>query len=146
MGGRMRGDGVIGIGLLGLCAFMAWRTSLISAVGTSGSAGPTLIPWMMIGGIAILSVCLIFRDPAGRPVPARLSRAAMLRIAGLLVLLIAYAAAFSTLGYLVSTLVTFVAGLALFGERRPLVLLLVPAAVTVAVYFGFTRMLNVWLP
>ena len=87
---------------------------------------------------------------AGSPAPAQgiemPDRATLGRMAVFLAILIAYAAAFMTLGYLPSTLAVFVAGLWLFGERRPLVLILVPVAVTAVVYLGFTRFLNVWLP
>lgn len=56
------------------------------------------------------------------------TRRTLVRMGLMALLLVAYAAAFEPLGYLVSTLVTFVLGLLLFNERRPLVLILVPLA------------------
>lgn len=149
---RQRSDVIIGAGLLGLCAFMAWRTSLMRPVGTGSGPGPTLIPWIVIGGIAFLSLCLIVRAMRGTAATAAgdgaigLSHNAMIRLACLAVLLVGYSIAFTMIGYLASTVLVFIAALALFGERRPFVMLLVPAAVTGAIYWGFTQLLNVWLP
>ncbi|MCJ8141039.1 tripartite tricarboxylate transporter TctB family protein [Falsirhodobacter halotolerans] len=149
---RGQSDVIIGAGLLALCAFMAWRTSLMRPVGASSGAGPTLIPWIMIGGIALLSIWLIIRALRGGPRTGDkesaqgLSYGTIARLSCLAVLLVGYAIAFTAIGYLASTLLIFVAALALFGERRPLVLLLVPGIVTGAIYWGFTQLLNVWLP
>lgn len=149
---RQRSDVIIGAGLLGLCAFMAWRTSLMRPVGAGSGPGPTLIPWIMIGGIALLSLWLIVRPMRGTGATVAgdaaigLSHDATIRLTCLAVLLVGYAIAFTTIGYLGSTVLVFIAALALFGERRPFVLLLVPAAVTGAIYWGFTQLLNVWLP
>ncbi|KAA5604193.1 tripartite tricarboxylate transporter TctB family protein [Roseospira marina] len=56
-----RADTWIGFGLLATVAFMAWRTLRIPSVATGTSAGPDFIPWVMIGGIAVLSFVLIIR-------------------------------------------------------------------------------------
>ncbi|MBM3604139.1 MAG: tripartite tricarboxylate transporter TctB family protein [Alphaproteobacteria bacterium] len=146
-----RSDAFIGLGLLALCGFMAWQTSLIRSVGSGGAAGPTLVPWIMIAGTALLSLLMIvraLRRPAGpeENAPMMPSWGTLGRMTLFFLMLIGYAVAFSTLGYLGSTLIVFVAGLWLFGERRLLVLALVPLVVTGAVYLGFTRLLNVWLP
>lgn len=152
----------IGGGLLAFCVFAAWRTLRIPAVGTGTSAGPAFIPWLMIGAIVVLALAMMARaavtgraatpkadnspedqdDVAG----TRAGRGAMIRIAVFVALLVAYAALFMTLGYLVTTLVVFISGMFLLGERRPLVLVVVPAIITTAIYYGFTELLQVWLP
>ncbi len=146
-----RSDALIACGLLAFCGFAAWRTTLVKTPGTATTMGPTFVPWLMIGGIAVLSLFLLFRALRGRGAreEGRIEmpdRPTLIRMAIFLVILVAYAAAFMTAGYIASTLAVFVAGLWLFGERRPLVLILVPIAVTAIVYLGFTRFLNVWLP
>ncbi|SJN14584.1 Tricarboxylate transport protein TctB [Halomonas citrativorans] len=63
-----------------------------------------------------------------------------------IILMTAYAISFERIGYLPSTLATFVIGMLLLRERRPLQFLLVPAVIVACVYFGFTHLLDVYLP
>lgn len=145
---QRKSDIWIGTGLLAFCAFAAWRTLRIKSQAGGTVAGPSFLPWLMIAAIAALSVWMILRalrqtDAAQIPLPDRttLGRMAMFTLA-----LIAYAAAFMPVGYLISTVIAFVAVLWLFGERGWLTLTLFPIAMTGAVYLGFTRALQVWLP
>ncbi len=140
----------IGGGLLGLCGFFAWRTSFINAGVGSSNAGPSFMPWLMIALIAALSIGLILRallrDPAANlqiSIPGKRTLAAM---ATFTVVMVAYATAFMPIGYLPSTLVTFVIGLLLMGERNWVIVILFPIATTAVVYLGFTQLLSVWLP
>ena len=143
-----RSDAIIGMGLLGFCAFAAWRTLKIKAqVGTS-IAGPSFLPWLMITAVAILSAVMVLRAlhrEHGTEVELP-DRAALVKIGVFVALLVAYAAAFMPLGYLASTLAVFIAGLWLFGERRILMLTLFPVVMIGAIYLGFTEVLKVWLP
>ena len=139
----------IGIGLLLFCAFAAWRTVRISVPPEDTIAGTSFLPWLMIGGIALFSMVLIARALLHTgavvtiPVPNRVTFAKM----GLFTLLmIAYAAAFMTVGYIPSTVIVFIAGLLLFKERRISILIVFPLVMTGAIYLGFTRFLGVWLP
>ncbi|MWP38008.1 tripartite tricarboxylate transporter TctB family protein [Rhodobacter sphaeroides] len=145
--GASRSDIWAGIGLLAFCGFVAWRTLLVRTVASGTIAGPVFVPWLMIGGLSLLAIALILRSILRGSSAVELpTRRTLVRMGLLALLLVAYAAAFEPLGYLVSTLVTFVLGLLLFNERRPLVLILVPLALTGGVYLGFTRLLQVWLP
>lgn len=139
----------IGIGLLLFCVFAAWRTTNIKVPPEATVAGTSFLPWLMIGGIALLSLALIVRALLRTggvetiQVPNRTTLAKM----GLFALLMTgYAAAFMTLGYIPSTVIVFIAGLLLFNERRILVLIIFPLVLTGAIYLGFTRLLGVWLP
>ncbi|PLW76065.1 tripartite tricarboxylate transporter TctB family protein [Cohaesibacter celericrescens] len=143
----------IGTCLLVFCAATAWITVGIKGGMSSSAAGPSLIPWMMIGGITLLSLILIGR--AGRakahaPADGKMiefpDAHTLLIIAAFTLLLIAYATAFYPVGYIPATLVTFVVGLWLLGERNWTVLFLFPVGMTLAVYYGFTELLSVWLP
>lgn len=145
---QRKSDIWIGAGLLGFCAFAAWRSLRIKSQVGGTLAGPSFLPWVMIGAISALSIWLILRalrqegdTPIALPDRATLGRMAMFAL-----VLVAYAAAFMPVGYLISTVVTFIAVLWLFGERNWLVLTLFPAAMTGAVFLGFTRALQVWLP
>ncbi|WP_236545093.1 tripartite tricarboxylate transporter TctB family protein [Tropicimonas marinistellae] len=143
-----RSDTVIGMGLLAFCVFAAWRTLKVKVQAGSTIAGPSFLPWLMIVAISILSIVMILRamrreHGATVSVP---DRAALVKIAIFVALLVAYAAAFMPLGYLVSTAAVVIAGLWLFGERRILMLTLFPVALIGTVYLGFTEVLKVWLP
>nr|WP_321445103.1 tripartite tricarboxylate transporter TctB family protein [uncultured Cohaesibacter sp.] len=148
-----KSDLVIALGLLVFCAAAAFFTPDIKNGMSSSAAGPRMIPWMMIGGIALLSAFLVLRstlafkrdgaEEARIDVPAGRSLIVFLAF---ILLLIAYAASFFPIGYLPATLFTFVVGLWLMGERRWLVLVLFPICMTTIVYLGFTKLLSVWLP
>lgn len=145
----------IGGGLLALCAFAAWRTLYIRRGFTSSLAGPSFIPWIMIIAIAVLAVALIWRalhrqrtadGTATIPAVSMPDRRTLLRLAAFMVLLIAYSAAFFSVGYIPATLATFILGLWLIGERKLWALTLFPVVMTGIVYFAFTEFLSVWLP
>lgn len=162
---RRSADIWIGAGLLIFCGLVGWRTLRIPSVATGTSAGPDFVPWLMIAGIVLLSLVMMSRavvaarsaaaapavmagaapdsqDTAGGTVDRRVA----LRIAIFIVLLVAYSALFMTLGYLATTVAVFIGGMALLGERHWLALFVVPAALTAAIYYGFTEFLGVWLP
>ncbi|WP_319529788.1 tripartite tricarboxylate transporter TctB family protein [uncultured Cohaesibacter sp.] len=147
-----KSDMWIGGGLLVFCIVVAWLTLYIKRGMTSSVAGPSMIPWLMIGGIALLSLALIARSIGGEKKGGEEEGISMpdartlLIMFGFVLLLVAYAAAFYPVGYIPATLVTFVVGLWLLGERRWYILVIFPLVMTFAVYFGFTRLLSVWLP
>jgi len=139
----------IGIGLLLFCAFASWRTLKVKVPPEATIAGTSFVPWLMIGGIVLLSLGLIGRALASSmadnviDVPSLATFAKM----GLFTLvMVVYAAGFMTFGYIPSTLVVFIIGLLLFNERRILVLIVFPLVMTGLIYLGFTKVLNVWLP
>ncbi|WP_321340211.1 tripartite tricarboxylate transporter TctB family protein [Breoghania sp.] len=147
-----KSDILIGGGLLAFCAFAAWRTLLIRSVHSGTVAGPSFVPWLMIGAVGLLALGLVARGvrqqvAAGGAVKAiRPEGGALVKIVLFAILLTAYAAAFYPVGYIPSTLVTFVAGLWLLGERKILQLLVFPCVMTLGVYYAFTELLSVWLP
>jgi putative tricarboxylic transport membrane protein len=143
-----KADVWIGSGLLALCAFAAWRTTGVRVTPGPTIAGASFVPWLMVGGISILSVIMIARALIREHgATIEMPDGAMLARMGVFTgILVAYAAAFMPIGYLASTALVFVAALWLFGERRILMLTLFPIAMIAAVYLGFTELLGVWLP
>lgn len=143
-----KSDVWIGSGILAFCAFAAWRTLRVKAQSSGTIAGPAFLPWVMIAAVSALSIWMILRALRSST-DLRIEmpdRATLGRMALFSLVLVAYAAAFMPLGYLISTVAVFVAALLLFGERNWLVLTLFPVAMTGAVYLGFTKALQVWLP
>lgn len=145
---QSRSDIFIGSGLLAFCAFAAWRTLRIRAQTGGTAAGPSFLPWVMIVSICVLAVWLIIRALRERDagVVAMPDRGTLMRMGCFAVLLVAYAAAFMPLGYMLSTIIASAIGLWLLEERRWQVLVVFPVAMTGVVYLGFTRFLQVWLP
>lgn len=70
----------------------------------------------------------------------------LLRLVGLLVLGVAYVAAFKTLGFVLASILFLALALLVLGERRVLVLALLPAGLTGTVAFVFTTLLGLRLP
>ncbi|WP_316858729.1 tripartite tricarboxylate transporter TctB family protein [uncultured Cohaesibacter sp.] len=146
-----KSDMWIGSGLLVFCAISAWLTLDIKNGMSSSVAGPSMVPWIMIAGTAFLSLILISRAKAkqGGTETRTISMPdvhTLLIMLAFVLLLVAYALAFYPIGYIPATLVTFFIGLWLLGERRWPVFALFPAIMTLAVYYGFTVLLSVWLP
>ena len=154
-------DAVIGCGLLAFSAFAAWRSLNIGGQSVGTVAGPSFLPWLMIAAIVLLSMGLLLRArraaavaespavveaTAEEEADAALGKRNLRRIWIFAAMLIAYSAAFMPVGYLPATYAVFVVGMLLMGERRPLMFLIIPAIITGAVWFGFTRFLQVWLP
>lgn len=144
----------IGGGLLAFCGFAAWRTLRIREGFTTSVAGPSFVPWIMVGATALLACLLILRavrrqraaGAEGVAVIAMPDRRTLLRLGAFALLLAGYSVAFFPIGYLPATLAAFVLGLLLIGERKPLLLIGFPVVMTGAVYFAFTELLSVWLP
>lgn len=148
-----KNDIVIGAALLGFCGYAAIQTLEVRAVSSGTVAGPTFVPWLVICLVSILSITMIvrallrMRSTTFQDTPVVLpERGTLVRMALFSLLMVVYAGAFMTVGYLPSTLVAFTVGLILFGERRLLVLVLLPISLTVVVYYSFTQFLGVWLP
>ena len=146
-----KSDVWIGGGLLAFCGFAAWRTLLIKKGFSSSVAGPSFVPWLMIGGITILALILLLRGlrqtkaGIGNAIPMPDKRT-LLSMLAFVVVLIAYSAGFFTVGYIPATLIAFIAGLWLLGERKIWQLIGFPVVMTFAVHFAFTQFLSVWLP
>lgn len=146
-----KSDVWIGAGLLAFCGFASWRTLLIKKGFSSSVAGPSFVPWIMIGGIALLAVLMMVRGmrraSAGQGALIQMpEKRTMLSILAFVALLVAYSGAFYSVGYIPSTLATFIIGLWLMGERKIWLLIAFPVGMTFAVYFAFTQFLSVWLP
>lgn len=144
---KRNGDFWISLGLLVLSAIAAALTMEVPSQGTGQGAGPNFIPWLMVAGIALFSLALLWRSQ--RQAAAALARPGarlLAQLGGFLLLMLAYAVAYEPVGYIVSSLVFFVAALLLLGERRLLPLLAVPPGVVLGVYAVFTMVMKVYLP
>lgn len=112
--------------------------------GPQGMMSPRLLPQMMMGLILGLSVLLVvtnLRDHATTE-PGPFTRAELLafaRIAGVFAVALAL---FLTLGPLPAGIALIVGALLVLGERRPLVLVLMPMVLIGGTYLLFYRVLG----
>lgn len=133
--------------LLGMCGIAAALTLDVPGQGTGGTVGPDFLPWLMIGGITLFSLLLLWRSQReGAAAVANPGARVLAQLGGFLLMMLVYAAAYEPVGYIVSSLVFFVVALLVLGERRLLHLLLVPPGVVMAVYFVFTKVMQVYMP
>ena len=131
---KMGSDEIIGFGLLALSAFAAWRSLNIAGRSVGTVAGPSFVPWLMVGAIIVLAITLIVRArrkasilPLGdgrgaasiEVEPDRMNGRNLARIAIFAAMLVAYSAAFMPFGYLPATYTVFVAGMLVLGRRVP---------------------------
>lgn len=132
------------------CA-VSWMQILdLPPADDSGDAGMGFFPsfcvlCILLFSLILLGRTLIFRGVGGKA-PSPLSRESRMRLAGVLVLMLVYSLAYEWIGFYISTWLFGAALLLFIGERRPLVVALYPAALTLFVYAGFVELLGVVLP
>lgn len=148
-------DVVVAVVVLSVSLFFLihlWRSS----GGTWGPAEPSMVPAIVIFAIALLSTILLIGSLARlrlvsrsqRPDRPRLRPAERVsfRGAGFIGWSIAYLAALPWLGYLLAT-GTYIGGMALlFGNRRPVTILLLMILTPIALLLFFERYMVILLP
>ena len=146
-----RADLFISIGLIVFCVFAAVQTAQLRTPPSNSIAGPAFMPWIMVILIGLSSLMLLGRSLARQKQGASATltvpgKAVLGKMAAVVVIMLAYALMLMPLGYIWSTLIVVAVGLLVLGERNLWILAIFPAAMTSAVYFGFTKLLSVWLP
>lgn len=106
--------------------------------------GPAAFPRLIVGGVAILALLQLLEPGKGEEELPRGRQA--LKVGGVLVLLLVYAAVLKPLGFIVSTVIFLVGALILAGVRRPLPLVLMPVGLAVVLFYVFYELLRVSLP
>jgi putative tricarboxylic transport membrane protein len=133
---------VVAIGVLLL--WQGWQVR-----GDLGPQGPRFLPVVLAIAWILLSALYLVGAVAGLAgrrgvVAERLDH--LLRVLALVVVLIVYAYILDFLGYLISTAALFAVAAAILGSRNHIRDGVVAVGLTVAVYFLFTRGLNIYLP
>ncbi|WP_316976916.1 tripartite tricarboxylate transporter TctB family protein [Shumkonia mesophila] len=141
----------LALALLSFCVFAAVLTTGLSTVGTGTWAGPSFFPWLMIGGIALLSIALALRTLVTRQrQPQEGARTTSVRLAIKLalffLLMVAYAAFYVQTGYIISTAAFFIIAMLVLGERKVLHFAVIPLGIILSVYLVFTQIIKVYLP
>lgn len=105
--------------------------------------GSAAFPRIIAGALAVLAVLQLARPRRGEELPRG---AAALRVAGMVVLLVVYALVFEVLGFILSSVLFLLGALLLAGVRRPALLLIMPVAISVVLFYVFYNLLEVSLP
>jgi putative tricarboxylic transport membrane protein len=137
--------GVIALGVGVLLLWQGWGVP-----GDLGPRGPRFLPvvlavaWILLAAAYLAGAVAAL---AGRHIDTAAERLDHLpRVLALLVTLVAYAYALEYAGYLISTAVLFAVCAAILGSRNHIRDAVVAVGLTIAVYFLFTRGLNIYLP
>ena len=148
-GKKINHDTGMAFGILAFCLFAYWQISELPAGFGEGVIGPSFFPTVMNTVIALLALGLlarsIIRKDRVKSVP-KTPRAMFGAMVAFLILLVAYAFLYETLGFFISSGAAMVLGLLLLGERRPLPVLLFSVCVITLAWFGFAKLMKVALP
>ncbi|MEQ5837709.1 tripartite tricarboxylate transporter TctB family protein [Marinobacter sp. NFXS9] len=139
---RLAADRVLGIALIGLAAFAAFKATQFQVTFSYEPVGPKAFPILLSVVLAALSLVLIFRPGEDGEWPDKF---VALKLAAVLLVLLGYALLFTRLGYLVTTFLAVLSLARLFEAIWPKALL---AAVLMALgsYYLFTLGLGISLP
>lgn len=135
---------LISAGLLLFALMVLWQTSQIPVSPLYAKVGPTVLPYMVAGGLVILSGCLLVAAARGGWQPAEEQEQALdWRGVGFVVLgLVLNVALIEPLGFTAASTLLFVLVAYGFGSRRVLRDALIGLALALTAYFGFAQALG----
>ena len=115
-----------------------------------GDVGVHFFPRLLLGALALQAIFLMFfslRDHLKRPADASRPEALFqVRPIVMFGAFLVYVYLATLFGYIISTMAFMVLGFYLLGVRSPWPLILIPPAITLASYYLFSTLLNVFLP
>lgn len=129
--------------ILALVAVVFASSANIPQFGQESDPGSAFYPRIVAVGLAILAVGLALQRGGWESFPR--GKGAV-RVGAILLLLIFYAGLLEVAGFILATFLFLISSLLITGVRRLLVLALLPAGVSVAVFYVFYRLLEVSLP
>ena len=141
-----RGELAVALGVLALAALVGWRTAAIPFSPLYSQVGPTVIPWIVTAGLAVLGALLLVKALTGgwvhesEDAEPPVNRVAMAWLALGLFLNVAL---IGTLGFIIASTLMFVCVARAFGSLawpRDAGIALV---LCLAAYLGFSRLLGI---
>lgn len=140
---------VVGVIVLAVGVLLLWQGWQVR--GDLGPQGPRFLPvalaivWILLAAVYLAgAIAAALAGRRGGVIAERLDH--LPRVLALVVALIVYAYVLDFVGYLLSTAVLFAVAAAILGSRNHIRDAVVAVGLTVAVYFLFTRGLNIYLP
>ncbi|WP_207478561.1 tripartite tricarboxylate transporter TctB family protein [Arenibaculum pallidiluteum] len=138
-------EALIGLGLIAFAGVVLWQTLAIPVSPLYSKVGPTVFPYMTVGGLAILGGFLLVSAARGGWQPEEEKEVALDRRALFFVAagLLANVLLIGPLGFTVASTVLFVLVAHGIGSRRPVRDVLIGLVFSLISYFGFAKALGV---
>lgn len=139
---------VVGVIVLAVGVLLVWQAWLVP--GDLGPQGPRFLPvflaivWILLAAAYLAGAVTGLARRSGGVAAERFDH--LWRVLALVVTLIVYAYVLDFVGYMISTSVLVAVSAAILGSRNHVRDAVVAVGLTVAVYFLFTRGLNIYLP
>jgi putative tricarboxylic transport membrane protein len=146
------GPRLIAVALLAFGLFALYASFQIRQAGGYAPVGPRFFPLFVAAGLLALGALLLLRATAlpdeqlGTQAAAEEASTHWPTVGLTAAALLIYALALGTLGYLLATSIFFPAVARILGSRRLMRDIIAGLVLSVAIYFGFTRLLGVRLP
>ena len=134
--------------LLAFSGGYAYMTAHLPARGIENMTEPSFFPWIVATLLLMLTSILLVQSLLPGPAAAtwNLSAAARSKVAQVLGLFAVYVAVLPSLGFLVASVPFFGAMMAVYGERRPVWLVLGSFGVAVGLFYLFRLVFTIYLP
>lgn len=135
--------------LLALSGGYAYMTANLPARGIENMTEPSFFPWIVTAMLLTLTSILLVQSllpGQAAAVTWSLSAAARSKVARALGLFAVYVAVLPPLGFLLASIPFFGGMMAVYGERRPLWLVLGSIGVAVGLFYLFRLVFNIYLP
>ncbi len=143
-----RRDVIAGAVLLVIGVIYGVMTASLPNRSLPNTPGPAFFPWLITGGLILLSVALLaraLRDSGDKPAHASLDRDAVRRLLAL-IWFVAYLVLLPYAGFVPAS-VPFFAGLMwLYGERNRVTLVLAASIIPVSLFYIFRLGFQILLP
>jgi len=141
-----RADVVAATVLLAVAALYYQQSFFVVRGFATDRLGPTFVPRLLAGALAVLALTLLARALGGRSDPTPPPAARIEVLLTILALLVGYAVVMPKLGFLLATPGFLAAVLAALGIREPLAVVGAAVGMTAILYLAFGRLLGVLLP
>ena len=134
--------------LLAFSGGYAYMTANLPDRGIENMTEPSFFPWIVTTLLLTLTSILLVQSllPSQAAAAWTLSAAAKSKVAQVLGLFAVYVAVLPSLGFLVASVPFFGGMMAVYGERRPLWLVLGSIGVSVGLFYLFRRGFTIYLP
>ena len=139
------GELAVAVGVLALAVVVFWQTQAIPVSPIYAKVGPTVMPTIAAGGLALLSLALIVSAVRGgwQSEEERETRPDHMALLWVVVGLALNVLLINRVGFTLASIVLFVCVTRGFGSRRILLNAAIAAVFALVAYFGFAKTLGI---
>jgi putative tricarboxylic transport membrane protein len=136
------GDTAVGVGVLALAAIVGWQTTQIPHNALYAQVGPTAIPWLAVGMLAVLGALLTWRGLRGGWEHEEHGAFDAWGLGWLLAGLVLNVVLIGTAGFIIASTALFLCTALAFGSRNVPRDAGIGFALALVAYVGFDRLLG----